>query len=127
MPTDDYEVTLHRSNWLLDEEVATAKVPVGGQSVDWEPLPPGDYYFTDDAPPHSRLCCLRGDIVVSTFYSPMPMQMPLDPSISRTFPSVTVNAMTANGRPRGATTTPTWTLRSTTAEVARSSKHSYSN
>jgi hypothetical protein len=80
-PTDDYEVTLHRSNLLLDDEIATAKVPVGGQSIDWEPLPPGDYYFTIDAPPHSPLCCLRGDILVSTFYSPMPSYEPLDPSM----------------------------------------------
>ena len=71
-PTDDYEVTLHRSNLLFDDAFGTAKVPIGGQSVEWRELEPGDYYFTIEAPPHSPLCCLKGDIDVSTFDAPMP-------------------------------------------------------
>jgi hypothetical protein len=81
-PTDDYEVTLHRSNLLLDDDMGTAPVPVGGQSVEWRELPPGDYYFTIVAPPHSPLCCLQGDLAVSTFSAPMPLRMdPMDPSM----------------------------------------------
>lgn len=78
-PTDDYEVTLHRSNLLFDDDMGTATVPVGGQSVEWRELPPGDYYFTIVAPPHSPLCCLQGDIAVSTFRAPMPV--PMDPGM----------------------------------------------
>jgi hypothetical protein len=82
-PTDDYEVTLHRSNLLLDDDMGTAPVPVGGQSVEWRELPPGDYYLTIVAPPHSPLCCLQGDLAVSTFSAPpIPLRMdPMDPSM----------------------------------------------
>jgi hypothetical protein len=78
-PADDYEVTLHRSNLLFDDEINTAKVPVGGQSVEWTELAPGDYYFTIVAPPHSPLCCLQGDIAVSTFHAPIPL--PYEPGM----------------------------------------------
>jgi hypothetical protein len=72
-PTDSYEVTLHRKGLIFDDDISTATVPVGDQSVSWSPLQPGDYYFTIEAPTHSPLCCLKGDkIAVSTFDAPMP-------------------------------------------------------
>lgn len=71
-PTDAYEVTLHKKGLIFDDDFPAATVPIGAQSVSWSPLTPGSYYFTIEAPGHSPLCCLQGDIAVSTFYAPLP-------------------------------------------------------
>jgi hypothetical protein len=70
-----YKVTLVSKGMFLEDDVSTASVPVGGQSVSWSPLKPGKYKLRIEG---VSPCCIKGTIGVDTFDAPMPM--PIDPN-----------------------------------------------